>query len=63
VKGSQEKKALTFGEFIMAVYDDWDKRRAREIIWLAINARLLEFRGHDRFMIFEPGFDKKNSFR
>jgi hypothetical protein len=62
VKGSQGKKALTFGEFITVVYDDWGKRRARGIIRLAINARLLEFRGHDRFVILEPGPDKKISF-
>jgi hypothetical protein len=62
VKDSQKKKALTFGEFIMAVYDVWGKRRARGIIWFAINARLLEFREHDRFVILEPGPDKKISF-
>jgi CO dehydrogenase/acetyl-CoA synthase delta subunit len=58
MKANQAKKALTFGEFIMAVYDAWGKRRARGIVWLAINARLLEFRGHDRFVILEPGPDK-----
>jgi len=58
MKAYQAKKALTFGEFIVAVYDDWGKRRAREIIWLAVNARLLEFRGHDQFVILEPGPDK-----
>jgi hypothetical protein len=62
MKAHQEKKALTFGEFIMAVYDAWGKQRARGIVWLTINAHLVEFQGHDRFVILEPGPDKNFSF-
>lgn len=40
-----------FGEFIVAVYDDWGKRRAKEIIWLAVNAHWIVFRGQRRFVI------------
>ena len=47
-----------FGELIMAVYGALGKRRARGIVWLAINARLVEFRGHDRFVSLEPGAGK-----
>jgi len=50
MKVSQGKKALTFGEFIMAVYDARDKQQAKEIVWLAINAHLVEFQGQRRFM-------------
>lgn len=51
MKGKQERKALTFGEFIMAVYDAWGKRRARGIIRLAVNTHLVEFRRPRRFTI------------
>jgi hypothetical protein len=44
------KKALTLGEFIMVAYDTWGKRQAVEIVRLAINTRLVEFRGQRRFV-------------
>ena len=44
MKTNHEQKALTLGEFIMAVYDTWGKRRAKGIVRLAIKARLIEFR-------------------
>jgi hypothetical protein len=50
MKSCQGKKALTLGEFIMVAYDTWDKRRAGEIVRLAINTRLIEFRGRRRFV-------------
>jgi hypothetical protein len=62
VKANQKKKALTFGEFIMAVYDACSRQKAEGIVRLAVNARLLEFRGHDRFVILEPAPDKYFSF-
>lgn len=45
------KPAMTFGDFIMGVYDTWGKRRAREIVRLAVNAHLVVFRGHRHFAI------------
>jgi hypothetical protein len=60
MKTNCRKRRLTFGEFIMAVYDVWGKRRARGIVWLAVNAHLIEFRGQRRFVILEPAPD--NSF-
>jgi hypothetical protein len=45
------KRYLTLGEFIMAVYDVWGKRRARGIVRLAIKAHLIEFRGEQRLVI------------
>jgi hypothetical protein len=53
MKANQKKKAPAFGEFIMAVYDAWGKRRASGIIWLAVSAQLVEFRGQQRVVIFE----------
>ena len=41
----------------MAVYDACGKQRAKGIVRLAVNAHLVEFRGHDRFVILEPGPD------
>jgi hypothetical protein len=49
MRTNQEKKALTFGEFIMAAYDAWGKRRASGIVRLAVNAHLIEFQGRQRF--------------
>jgi hypothetical protein len=53
MKANQGKKALTFGEFILAVYDAWGKRRARGIVWLAVKARLVKFRGQRRLRFLE----------
>jgi hypothetical protein len=50
MRASQGKRALTLGKFIMAIYDAPDKRRAREIVCLAVNSGLVEFRGRRRFM-------------
>jgi hypothetical protein len=42
---------LTFGEFIASVYDACGKRKAREIVQHAVNARVLQFHGQGRFVI------------
>lgn len=49
MKVNPDKKALTLGEFITAVYDIWGQQRARGIVWLAVNARLVKFHGPERF--------------
>ena len=52
MKANPQKKNLTFGEFIMAVYDVCgDKRRARGILRLAAEAHLILVRGYGRLMI------------
>jgi hypothetical protein len=61
MKTNCRKGPLTFGEFIMAVYDACGRQKARGIVRLAVNARLLEFRGRDRFVILEPGPDNNFS--
>jgi hypothetical protein len=48
-----KKKGLTFGDFIAAAYRAWGRCRARGLVWLAINAHLVEFRGHYRVVISE----------
>jgi len=48
----QRKKTLRFGDFIMATYDAFGKRRAKGIIRLALKAHLIEFQGSQRFEFF-----------
>jgi hypothetical protein len=62
MNANQEKKALTFGEFIMAVYEVCGRQKAEGIVRLAVNVHLVEFRGHDCFVVLEPGPDKNFSF-
>jgi hypothetical protein len=42
---------LTFGDFVAGVYHIWGKRRAKAIVKLAVNMRLVEFRGTEWFLI------------
>ena len=51
MKINHKPKTLTLGEFIASVYDAHGKHQAREIVRLAINAHLVEFRGQKRFVI------------
>jgi len=53
MKNNGKKKALTFGEFVAAVYAAWGKRRGTGIVRFAVNARLVQFRGRERFVISE----------
>jgi hypothetical protein len=48
-----KKRVLTFGDFIAAAYRAWGRRRAKGLVWLAVNARLVEFREPRRFVISE----------
>jgi len=48
---NHKKKALTFGDLIAAVYRDCGKRRAQGIVRLAVNAHVVTFRGHHRYLI------------
>jgi len=47
------KRALTFGDFIARVYRAWGKRRAKGLVRLAFNARLVVFQEPQRFAISE----------
>jgi hypothetical protein len=48
---TNHKKALTFGDLIAAVYGVCGKRRAQGIVRLAVNAQVVAFRAHKRFVI------------
>lgn len=48
-----KKKAMTFGDFIAAAYRAGGVRRAKGLVWLAINAHLVVFRGQQRLVISE----------
>jgi len=50
MKTHRRKKPLTFGGFITAAHDALGKRRAKGIVWLAVNAQLVKFRGPQRFV-------------
>lgn len=47
----QQKKGLTFGDFIVAVYQVWGKGLAEKIVQSALNARLLVFRDQAHVLI------------
>ena len=48
---NQQKKALTFGDFIKGGYQVCGKRPAIGIIRLAAKARLILFQGHRPFKV------------
>jgi G3E family GTPase len=51
VKTHGSKRVMTFGEFIAGAYRAWGARRAKGIVWLAVNARLVDFQGPQRLVI------------
>ena len=51
MKTDKAKKRLMFGDLIRAAYLSRGKRRSIGILRLAVNARLIEFRGRQRFEI------------
>ena len=57
MKTNCRKKHLTFGEFILAAYAACGRQKAKGIVRLAVNARLVEFQGRERFVMLEPGSD------
>jgi hypothetical protein len=50
MRTNHKKKALTFGEFIAGVYDACGRQKAKGIVRLAVNARLVNFQGSQRFV-------------
>ena len=48
---TDRKKPLTFGDFVVGVYETWGKRRAKGIIQLACEVHMIEFRGKERFVM------------
>ncbi|HEV2436387.1 MAG TPA: hypothetical protein VG077_10345 [Verrucomicrobiae bacterium] len=59
---NQKPTPLTSGVLIAAVHAACGKAKAKEMVRPAVNAPLVEFRGHDRFVILELDPDKILSF-
>jgi hypothetical protein len=51
MKTACAKKSLTFGDFVARAYEVGGKRKASGIVWLAVNSRLIKFRGAKRFLV------------
>jgi hypothetical protein len=51
MKTNCRKRRLTFGEFIMAVYDAYGRQKAKGIVRLAIKAHLVTLRSQRRIVI------------
>ena len=63
MKSDAKQKALTFGEFIAGVYEACGRQKAKGIVWLAVNARLIKFRGQQCFEISEAESRQISSFQ
>ena len=51
VKTNDTKRAVTFGDCIIGAYRAWGARRAKGLVWLAVNARWIEFQGPQLILI------------
>jgi len=51
VKTIQKKKGLTFGDFVAGVYEVVGKRKAQEVVRLAVNTRHVGFLGPLRYVV------------
>jgi hypothetical protein len=48
---NKRKNYLTFGELVAAAYRAWGEARAKEMLQLAVKARLVVFQGNEQFLI------------
>jgi len=48
-----KSRVFRFGDFVAAVYRVWGRHRAKELVRLALNTHLIEFRGRQHFVISE----------
>jgi hypothetical protein len=53
IKTNGKQRGLVFGDFIVAAYEAWGRRKARWLVRLAVNAQLVEFHGGQLFVITE----------
>ncbi len=51
MKMAPRKKGLTFGDFITGVYDVVGKRKAKEVVRVAVNTRHVSFQGALRYVV------------
>lgn len=49
--GGVDKKALSFGDFVAAIYGLCGSRRAANVVQLAVNAHVVVFQGGRRFLV------------
>jgi hypothetical protein len=56
------ERVLTFGDFMVAVYIGCGKRKARAMVRLAANARVVNVRGHRRFVFSGEDVRHRASF-
>ena len=52
-KTKGKDRVWTFGDFVAGAYRAWGRRRAKGLVWLAVNTRLVVFRGPERYLISE----------
>ena len=53
IRTNGKKRVLMFGDFIAAAYQVWGRRRANELLRVAVNEHLVSFPGRQRFVIPE----------
>jgi hypothetical protein len=46
-----KNRVLTLGDLVAAAYRTWGKRRAKGLVRLAVNSRLVVFQGQQRILI------------
>lgn len=51
MKTTHRKHGLTFGEFIAAVYETVGKRKAKQLVRLAVNTQHVRFLGPLRYLV------------
>jgi G3E family GTPase len=61
MKTKPKRIKMTFGDFIAAAYRTWGVRRAKGLVWLAVNARLVVFQGRQRFVISEEQHENSSA--
>ena len=53
MKTNDTDRLVTLGDFIAGAYRAWGTRRAKGLVWLAVNAHLVVFRGPQRLVFSE----------
>jgi hypothetical protein len=51
INTNDTKSAMTLCDFVAGAYRAWGARRAKGLVWLAVNARLVEFQGPQLIVI------------
>jgi len=51
MRKSHKKRTLTFGDFIVTVWDACGREKARKVVRYAVNTQLVVFRKNRRFVV------------